>query len=229
LFITAMRVAEAERLHLVVGDVDGGGLELRDQLLELRAEGEPQQRVQVGERLVHQQHGRLHHDRAGDRDPLALPAGQLRRVAAQQLAELDQVGGPLHPLPHPGPVDLAHAQAEGDVVEHGQVREDRVALEHHRQVALARRQVGDVGVADAHPAAVGVLQAGQQPQQRRLAAAAGPQQHHELAVGDLQVDIVDGGGLVEDLAHALQADLGHGPAPSSSEPRGPKGRAGNGG
>ena len=203
-------VAEAERLHLVVGHVDGGGLQLGDQLLELRPEGEPQQRVQVGQRLVHQQHGRLHHDRPGDRDPLALPAGQLRRVAVQQLAQLDQGGGPLHPLAHGGPVELPHPQAEGDVVEHLEVGEDRVALEHHGQVPLAWRQVGHVGVADPDPATVGILQAGQQAQQRRLAAAARTEQHHELAVLDVELDVVDGHGLVEHLAHALEVDLGHG-------------------
>src|ERR671919_450791 len=48
---------------------------------------------------------------------------------------------PLDPLAHLVPVDLAHAQAEGDVVEHGQMRKDGVALEHHRQVPLARWQV----------------------------------------------------------------------------------------
>jgi len=39
--------------------------------------------------------------------------------------------------------------------------------------------------------------------------AARTEQHHELAVLDVELDVVDGHGLVEDLAHALQVDLGH--------------------
>ena len=43
--------------------------------------------------------------------------------------------------------DAAHPQAEGDVVQARQMREQRVALEHHRGAALRRRQVGDVAAA----------------------------------------------------------------------------------
>ena len=45
--------------------------------------------------------------------------------------------------------DLPQAQAEREVLAHGHVRVERVVLEHHRHVALARRQRGDVAVADA--------------------------------------------------------------------------------
>jgi len=38
-----------------------------------------------------------------------------------------------------------------------------------------------------------VLEPGDHPQQRRLAAAGGPDQHHELAVADRQADVVHGG------------------------------------
>ena len=41
-----------------------------------------------------------------------------------------------------------HAQAEGDVLEHGHVREEREILEHHAEPALARLQVVDHRVAD---------------------------------------------------------------------------------
>ena len=44
--------------------------------------------------------------------------------------------------------DAAHLQAEGDVVERAQVREERVALEHHRRAALGGGQVGDVAGAE---------------------------------------------------------------------------------
>ena len=47
---------------------------------------------------------------------------------------------------------LAHAQAEGDIVEDGHVREERVALEHHADVAPIRRHGGDVAAVD-HDAA----------------------------------------------------------------------------
>src|SRR5260221_457419 len=59
-------------------------------------------------------------------------------------------GGP----PGAPPIDLdarefAHLQTEGDVLRHGQMREQRVALEHHAGIALPRRQQGDVGTRQA--------------------------------------------------------------------------------
>ena len=41
-------------------------------------------RVDRAERLVHQQDGRVGGQRAGDADPLALPAGELRRDTASR-------------------------------------------------------------------------------------------------------------------------------------------------
>ena len=87
---------------------------------------------------------------------------------------------------------LARAQAEGDVVEHIHVRIQRVVLEHHRDVAAPRRQVIDDLAADLDRALVGVLQPGDGPQQRALAAARRPDQHRELAGGDFEVDAAHG-------------------------------------
>ncbi len=74
---------------------------------------------------------------------------------------------------------------------HGQVRVQRVVLEHHRDVAVLRRHVGDVPVADPDRAGADVLQAREHAQGGRLAAAGGPDENEELAVADLQVEGVD--------------------------------------
>ena len=47
--------------------------------------------VEVGERLVEQQHVRLDHDRARDRDALQLAAGELVRPALAIAVELHQL------------------------------------------------------------------------------------------------------------------------------------------
>ena len=86
-------VAHAERLDLVVRDVDRRRVELLQQRLQLGAHLHPQQRVEVRERLVHQQHVGLRRDRARDRDALPLAAGELGRVAVEQLLDVQQRGG----------------------------------------------------------------------------------------------------------------------------------------
>ena len=78
-------VAERHRLGLVVGDVDRrrrrGALQPRD----LRAHLHAQLRVEVRQRLVHQERLRVAHDRAAHRDALALAAGEVRRLAVEVL------------------------------------------------------------------------------------------------------------------------------------------------
>ena len=72
------------------------------------------------------------------------------------------------------------------------MRVERVVLEHHRDAALARRQVVDDRVADDDLAAADRLEPGDHAQRRRLGAARGSDEHHELAVRDVEVDAVHG-------------------------------------
>ena len=54
-----------------------------------------------------------------------------------------------------------------------------------------------------------VLEAGDHPQQRRLAAAGRADEDEELAVGDLERDVVDGRHRAERLAHVVELDRRH--------------------
>ena len=83
-------VAHRHRLDLVVGDVDRRRPDLLLQPLDLAARLHPQLRVEVGERLVHQEDLRIAHERAPQRDPLLLAAGELARPALQQRVELER-------------------------------------------------------------------------------------------------------------------------------------------
>src|SRR6266480_7213562 len=75
-------VAHGERFLLVVGHVDEADPDLALDPLELDLHLLAQLQVQRAERLVEQEHLRLVDDRAGERDPLPLPAGKLDRLAA---------------------------------------------------------------------------------------------------------------------------------------------------
>ena len=57
-------------------------------------------------------------------------------------------------------------------------------------------EVGDLLLADRDLAGGDLLEPGDHPQDRRLAAARGADEHHELAVADLQRDVVDRDDLV---------------------------------
>ena len=84
-------------------------------------------------------------------------------------------------------VDAAHAQPERQVLAHGLVRIERVALKDHRQVAVAAaaRAVTSRPSMRIRPD-VGRLESGDQPKHGALAAAGRPDQDEQLAVGDLE-------------------------------------------
>ena len=91
-------VGHGHGLDLVVGDVDGRGLQPLVQLLDLGAHLHAQLGVEVGQRLVEQEHLRVAHDGAAHGDALALAAGELARIAVEQRVEAEDLGGALDPL-----------------------------------------------------------------------------------------------------------------------------------
>ena len=66
---------------------------------------------------------------------------------------------------------LAHLQAEGDVVAHAHMREQRVALEHHAQATAGGFCVGNVATVEQDLAAADVDETGDHLQGGGLATA----------------------------------------------------------
>ena len=195
-------------------DVDHRRREVLLQPRDLRARLHPQLGVEVRQRLVHQERLRVADDRAAHRDALALAAGEVGRLAVQVLAEIEDLGGALDLLVDLALVDLRELQREAHVLAHGHVRIQRVVLEDHRDVAIARRQVVDDLVADQQLTLRDVLQAGDHPQRGRLAAARRADEDHELAVLDVEVHVLDGLGAVGvALGDVVQLDVGHAGGP----------------
>ena len=83
-------------LHLVVCNIDKGRAGLDVQTLQLIAHLETQLGVEVAERLVHEQDGRLRSQGAGDGHALLLAAGELGRVAVHEHADLDDAADAAH-------------------------------------------------------------------------------------------------------------------------------------
>ena len=202
-------IGQGHRLDLVVRDVDRGGAHLLVHALDLGAHLHAQLGVEVRERLVEQEHLRIAHDRAAHRDALALPAGQLARLALEQFLDVEDAGRLLHAL-----VDLVlrillQPQPERHVLVDRHVRIERVVLEHHRHVAVFRRHVVDHVAVDRDLAAGDLFQPGDHAQGRRLAAARRADQHDELLVGDIEIDRADRLDLVVFLDHLAERDLRH--------------------
>ena len=116
-------VGHGHRLALVVGDDDGGDAEPLLQLAELDLHRLAQLGVERRQRLVEEEQPRRQRQRPGDRDALALAAGELcdRTVGeAGQMDEVEELGDPL-PLLAVG--SAADAQRIGDIAADVEMRE----------------------------------------------------------------------------------------------------------
>ena len=163
-------VRKRERLGLVVRHVDerDAGVLLHVDELDLHLLAELG--IERRERLVEQQHRRLRHQRAGDRHALLLPAGELVRIAPAEAGEahvLQRFGDLSGNVSVAG---LRHLQRERDVALDGHVREERVALEHRAHRPRLRRPADEVLAVQHDAPAVGKVEPGNHPQERRLAA-----------------------------------------------------------
>ena len=140
----------------------------------------------------------LAHDRSSHRHPLALTAGERARLAVEERLEVEDPRRLLHALVDLRLLLLPETQAEGDVVVDGQVRVERVALEHHRDVPVARRDLVHDPVADPDLALGDLLEARHHPERGRLSAAGRADENHELAVLCIQREVGDGARTVRE-------------------------------
>jgi len=159
-------VGHAHRLGLVVRHVHHRHPELLLQRADLAAHFVAQLRVEVRQRLVHQADRLLGDDRATECHALLLSAGELVRLALEQMAQSEQFGDALQSLLLRRRGCLADLEPEQDVLGDRKMREQRIRLEHHRQVAPRWRLRGDVVAGDENAARVGQLEARDQPECR---------------------------------------------------------------
>ena len=156
---------------------------------DLRAHLHAQLRVEVRERLVHQERLRVADDRPPHRHTLSLTAGERPWLLVQRVGEAEDA---CHLAD--AQVDLvlrqaAHLQGEAHVLGRVHVRVERVVLKDHRDVPVLRGQVVDDLAVEGHVPGRDGLEAGDHPQRGRLPAAGWSDEHNELAAGHLEVQL----------------------------------------
>jgi hypothetical protein len=206
-------IGHRHRLDLVVRHVDRGVAEFLVQPADLEAHVAPEIRVEVRQGLVQEQDVRARGEGAREGHALLLAAGKLGGVALRIVAEArglqHRVGAALALLG----AHFLHLESVRDVLLHGHVRPDRVALENHPHVApLGRNDCargGDRLPSHADLAAVGLEEACDHPKRRRLPQPEGPEQAHELAALDRDVDGIHRDDVPETLRQVDQLEMGH--------------------
>ena len=164
-------VAQRHRLDLIVRHVNRRRAEPLVQLFQFDPHLHAQLGVEVRQRLVEQEDARMAHDRAAQGDALALTARQLARLAPEVFVNAEDLGGLVDPLMDFGLVEFPHLEAEGHVVVDAHMRIERVILEHHRDVAIHRRQIVDHLIVDQDAPGGDAFEPRDHAQRRRLAAS----------------------------------------------------------
>ena len=149
--------------------------------------------VQGTRRLVREQEGRLVGEGPGDREALALPAGERARRGLGLVGQAEQVEQVPSPRLGRAPLLARDHRRQGDVLEHGHALEEVEELEDDADVLpshagqLVLRLAGDLLVGEHDGALVGLVEARHQVEQGGLAAARRSHDGDELAAPHLEV------------------------------------------
>jgi hypothetical protein len=196
-------VGECEGLLLVMGNEHCRNAQLALHLADGPAQLLANLRVQRAERLVQQKYFGFMGERASDRYPLLLPAGQLCGQALIHALEGHEAKKLLPPLATLAGLHTPDSQCEFDVFTDRHVTEERVVLEHQPHAAAASSYVGDVTTMKGDPAVVDSRETRDGAQQRALATAARSEEYEEFTITDVQRNIVDDRDPLVALRHLI--------------------------
>ena len=184
--------------------------------------------VERGRRFVEQQHGRLLRERAPEHRAPALAARQRRDRPRAQLGHADRAQRPLDRGVVLGAVAVERGRARVAPAAHEVLDRERelpvLLLRQERDAAGDRAPVEPLE--RRHLALVGLEDAGQNPQQRRLAAAVRADQRHPFPFDDAQVDAAQGDVRAVADGHPAHLEVSHGSSPPAARP--PRAAAGRG-
>src|SRR6185437_202467 len=198
-------VTKEQRLVDRMGDIDHGLPCRLPDAYQLFLQDGAVLRIERGERLVHIENRRIGDESAGDGAALAHAARELMREVLAEVREADEAHRPFDPRRALGRGHTARHQSEADILLDRHPGKEAAVLEHHRVLDPP------AGAVDQDGAGALLLEAGENAQQGRLAAARRPDDAEEFAGLDLQIDRLNrldapARGL-EDFAQAGDLDL----------------------
>ena len=150
-----------------------------------------QLRVEVRERLIHEEHSRLADDGSREGDTLLLAAGELGGPPREEVADAQELRDPLHFPRLLRGTEPTDPQRILDVVAHRHVRVERVALKDEGDVAILGFEPNDTPPVDQDVALIRILEPREHAQRSRLSASRRTEQHQELAIGDVEIEMID--------------------------------------
>ena len=200
-------IGHGKRLLLVVGDQNGRDPILALQPFHLDLHVQAQILVERAEWLIKHEDFRIDRQAAGQRNPLLLPAGQLAR---QSVGIRPHVYEPKHLLDTRGNAiarPVMRFQSIGDVLPHGHVRKERIALKYDSDPAPVGRQVVDALAVKQHAALGLANEARNDSKQGGFAATRRPEQRDQLTGVDGELHIIDSDKVAEAMRDGIEMQI----------------------
>ena len=196
-------------LHVVAG-VDHRR-PLGAQALDAAEDGVAALRVHGHSGLVEEDELRLVGDAAGDVEAAQQSTRELAGTKADEFLKFHELDRLVHERATAGAVAHVERAEVVDVLTHGELVDDRDLLRHDADPALEVVARGRHGLAEQADAAAVVGEQGEHAVDARgLARAVGAQQAEDLALVDVQVEVVEGEQLVVAFDEPLDGDDVHG-------------------
>lgn len=180
-------VGECHRFALIVGNEEHCLADSVVKVFQFGAQSRSRGSVEMGEGLVKEEGCRVANDSFGDGNPLPFGGVEPGGPPVEDSFNAEKLRRGKNPLVNLVPGHPLSPKRKGDVLANGQVRIKGVKLKHHRDIPLARRQTRDISIVKEHLSGGGRLQAGNNAERCRLAAAGRTQQRDELPILNGQV------------------------------------------
>src|SRR3954463_5164784 len=182
-------IGQEHRLRDRVGDEEDGLAPLEPDALQFEVQALARHRVERAEGLVHEEERGIVHEAPGDRTPLLHSARKLPRIPMLEPAEADEA----EKLEGTGavllPAEALHVDGKQHVFQHGPPGKEHRRLEDDSYVAA---RSGDGRAPELDLPAARRKQPGEDLEQSRLAATRRSDESDELALPDVEVDVLEG-------------------------------------
>ena len=150
-----------------------------------------QLRVQIGQRLIHQEYLWFLDQRPPQGHTLLLSAGQVPGLPVLVFIQVQIFCSILNPLVNLVQGNLFHFQPESHVLINRHVGIQRIGLKYHGNVPVFGKHIVHMDPVNVNVPIRYGLKTCNHTQQRCLSASGRPQQHAEIIVSDLQVHLID--------------------------------------